>query len=242
LSGTPPCLSGLLIALSLMRLKGCFWLFILAFILFPGMNGSLHAQKVDSTRHFFPDPSIAMRAKPKLFFSFDTRRSFFSNSDVKISGIKIGLDFKKTMKFGLGLHWLNTPIYRTFYEPDSLGRPDTVVSQLGFGYLAFSSEYVYYRSKRWEFSTALYLGAGSMQFTNRPHTIRNFGLLEPDLNGQYKIFPWLGIGFGGGYRMMMMQDVKLRRSLNNPIYKFGIRLFIGELYKTIFKPEEVSWN
>lgn len=225
-----------------MRSKICLILCFTAFFCLRGLLSPLQAQKVDTVRHFFPDPSLAMHEKPKIYFGFDTRRSFFNNSDVKIAGLKIGLDFKKTIRFGISLHWLTTPIYRTFYEPDSLGLPDTLISQLGFGYFAFSSEYVYYRSKRWEFSTAMYLGAGNMQFTNRPLTFRKFGLVEPDLNGQYKIFPWLGIGFGGGYRVMMMQDKKLSKTLNNPIYKIGIRLFIGELYKTIFKPEEVSWN
>ncbi len=213
-------------------------------LLFAGFALSVAAQQDSAKTYpkvFFPPLKPAFQSNPRLFFGFDTRRSFINNADVKITGVKLGLDFKRTIKFGVGIHWLNTPIYRTFMVPDSLGQDKPMVSQLTFGYLSFNSEYVFFRSKRWEFTTSTYVGLGSMQFTNLPQTHRKFGLIEPDVNGQFKFFPWLGLGAGTGYRFMLMRDENVRSSLNNPIYKIGIRFFIGEAYNSIFHPERVSW-
>jgi hypothetical protein len=222
--------------------KGCLrWWLVLAFASLAMLG---HAQQ-DSVKTypkvFLPRLGHALGSKPKLFFGFDTRRSFINNADIKISGVKIGLDFKRTIKFGVGLHWLNSAIFRTFTVPDSLGNDQPVVSRLNFGYLSLNGEYIFFRSKRWEFTTSAYLGLGSMEFTNLPHTKRPLGLFEPDLNGQFKFFPWLGLGAGTGYRFMLVRNDNVRSSFNNPIYKIGVRFFVGELYKSIFHPEKVSW-
>lgn len=193
-------------------------------------------------KRFVKSLDDAFHTNPKLVLGFDTRRSFFSNTDVKITGIRAGLEFDHRVRFWLGLHFLNTPIYRAFHVSDSLGIPDTIHSKMNFGYLSFITEYVWLRTKRWEASVPLYIGFGNMSFTGfEAGTTKKFGLLELDVQGHYKFFSWIGLGGGVGYRWMLSRDDRLRRNFNNPVYIFKVKLFLGELYKSIFKPDEVNW-
>ncbi|MBI2967449.1 MAG: hypothetical protein HYY40_06520 [Bacteroidetes bacterium] len=171
----------------------------------------------------------ALRQKPKITVNLDTRNAFITNGRVKFTGIKAGLDFGKTIKFGAGYHFLQTPIYR-----------DTL--QFRVAYVALYGEYIFLKSKRWEFSLPVQLGAGnsSYEYTDNTTGLKNrinekmIVLYEPALAAQYKFFKWLGFGMGMGYRIMLVNNKAIDEKMTSPIYVFHLKVFPGVIIRGIF--------
>src|SRR5437763_12385180 len=66
----------------------------------------------------FPDDiATSLHQKPKLFFNFTGYTSYIKEDWATFSGIRAGLNFNNTVKFGLGVSHLNssvvTPIHIT---------------------------------------------------------------------------------------------------------------------------------
>lgn len=184
---------------------------------------------------------LALKSKPKISFRFDNRHSFVSTYKSKINAIKIGAEYAYVFRMGLGYNQLISTIERQEVLRND-GIPfDTVTSNLKLWFLTAYTEYVFFRTKRWEFSVPLQLGAGYSKFnyvfndekvTNRRHFIANY---EAGITGHYKLLPGLGVGAGIGYQLMLIDNPAINENFNTPIYSFKIKLFLGELYRLAFK-------
>ncbi len=89
------------------------------------------------------------------------------------------------------------------------------------------------------------MGIGLSQYDYRDedgkkHTIGQSGILlyEPALSGQYKITRWFGLGMGAGFRIMLINNKGISSRFNSPIYIFKIKVFFGEIYRSIFLKKE----
>ena len=56
----------------------------------------------------------SFHSKPKLDVKFDNRFSFIRDGDVKTIGIKIGLNFRRKFKVGLGINDMLVPVPSTY--------------------------------------------------------------------------------------------------------------------------------
>lgn len=195
--------------------------------------------------------------KWKFLFSFDSRSSSIRFSgdkyNAKLFGVKIGASYKEKHRFGWGVYWLQsdkTPIIvpdKYLVRTDSLGEKylDTVEHHVTFGYQTLFYEYVIYRKGRWEISAPVHLGFGVAEVNARngrgPDTLLGkFGsaLTSFAVDGHYKISPWLGVGAGFGYRLMLTHNKDISKALNAPYTIFKIKLFLGDLYRGMFKRKE----
>ncbi|MCW5918764.1 MAG: hypothetical protein KIS71_03175, partial [Bacteroidetes bacterium] len=59
-------------------------------------------------------------------------------------------------------------------------------------------------------------------------------LFEPAITGHYKLIRWVGIGFGVGYRVMLKNNKQLKDNLSSPIYILRLKIFVDEIYRTVF--------
>ena len=67
-----------------------------------------------------------------------------------------------------------------------------------------------------------------------PDTEKKFVLFyEPYSVGLYKPIPWIGVGFGVGYRLVFVGNNSLAENLNSPIYVFKVKLLAGVLYRRL---------
>lgn len=99
-----------------------------------------------------------------------------------------------------------------------------------------------FRSKRWEVSIPGYLGVGSSRFDVVDSLTRQgVGVSEIAVQGHFKVFNWVGIGAGVGYRYLFIPNNRIEENFNNFIYNFKIQVWPGVLYRKLFKQEN-KWD
>ncbi|MBI3500956.1 MAG: hypothetical protein HY063_04100 [Bacteroidetes bacterium] len=213
-----------------------FTLFTFHFSLFTS------AQVEDSIR-------VAFHSKPKLIGGINTKNTFINGFRSPIYTAYAGLDFNHTVRIGAGLSWLhlspyengrdNTPFYLTQTFSDTSGVHE-VHPELQFRYINLFFEYVYFKSKKWQFSVPLQIGIGGSSYqynyngkknSEDAHTIL---LYEPTVSGQYRIIKWFGVELDVGYRIMLVTNKNIKGKFDSPIYNAGIVIYWGELYRMVF--------
>lgn len=187
--------------------------------------------------------SYAMKTNPKLLFSLDSRRSFVRSTNVKFWGVRLGFDWSAMIHMGIGMYGLSSSTGLDWVNNDGDSIND---ARLNFGYVSFWFEYVWFHNKRWQLSTPLHLGAGEVSLSSsnfpflQPETKKSVIVTEFSVQAEYKIFWLVGLGAGAGYRYSLTSQEKLARFVNSPVYLFKVRIFLGEVYKRLFKKGEVD--
>lgn len=221
-----------------MPLIRCFKIILLT-LFFLMLNLSLFSQVTsndDENKLTFEDQyRKSFHTKPKLDVKFDNRFSFIRDNDVKTIGLKLGLSFRRKFKVGLGLNQMLLPIESTVTEGDT-----SIPVNLEYFYFSPYVEYVYFNSKRWEFSlsTQVGLGGASYQYTNlegekiklKESTILSY---EPAMLIDYKITRWFGIGTGVGYRLIYYKSAGIKEKFSSPEYVIKLKVYLGEIFRTI---------
>lgn len=172
--------------------------------------------------------------KPKFEFKFDSRFSFLRNTEVKTTGVKIGLSFNRKFNVGLGINQL---LIRS--ESELIEQNDTIPVNLNYSYFSPYFEYVYFRSKKWEFnlSTQFGIGEASYEFTNAEgkKSKKDKTVLfsyEPATLIDYKIVRWFGIGMGVGYRVILFKNGTLKENFSSPVYVVKLKVYLGAIVRT----------
>ena len=62
-------------------------------------------------------------------------------------------------------------------------------------------------------------------------------LYEPAITGQYKLTKWFGLGFGAGFRLMLVNNKAIDTKFNSPVYIFKVKVFFAELMRPVFKKD-----
>lgn len=195
---------------------------------------SSHAQLIDSIAQHF-------EVKPKFSARFDSRNSFVASQNAHIFGIKIGWEYNDAIKLGIGYNRLDSKISKPKYSlNDETMNFDTLESTLKFEYLSPFFEYVFFKTKRWEHAIPVQIGIGNSRYEYidkagivHYENYRPVVLYEPAMTTQFKIFPWIGLGAGVGYRLILVGNRQINENLNSPIYVFRVKVFLGDLYRGV---------
>lgn len=186
--------------------------------------------------------------KAKLLFAFDARRSYVLQNKVKFNGLKIGVELHEKHRVGLGFYGLQQPVSFTGQINRNEYPDATDTLFFNFSYWGAFYDYIWLRTKRWELTTPVHLGAGGLELRYRDTTGQNSA---PFIKGgsfvlgfggsvQFKIFRWFALGTGGGYRTMLTREENIKRPLNAPYYQFQVKILLGELYRMAFKRDELE--
>jgi hypothetical protein len=62
------------------------------------------------------------------------------------------------------------------------------------------------------------------------------------INAQYKVLKWVGLGAGIGYRFMLVSNPEIDTDFSSMVYSIRIKVFLGEIMKTIFPDADFSLN
>lgn len=190
------------------------------------------------TAQFEEEFKKCFKTKPKLDFKFDTRFSFITNSNVKTTGIKLGLSYDKKFKVGIGINNLLLEVKTEVTDENGRVYPD---AELSYGYFSPYIEYVFYTSKRWEFVLAAQLGLGGASYQyldtlqNKTIKIIESAVVsyEPAMLIDYKIVPWVGLGTGIGYRLVLYSEPGIAENFTSPEYVLKVKVYLGQIWKDI---------
>ncbi len=187
----------------------------------------------------------AEQEKVKFLFGFDSRRTIVDSKNTRIIGIRMGLQLKDPKhRVGIGFYNMQNDLKRINQQVDELNFTlDTL--RIAYGYFALFYERVWLHKEKYEISSPFVLGFGSVdrkyidqnnELNDLPKT--GISVLEVSLASHYKFKPWVGLGAGFGYNLVLSNKPTLSRAFNGPFYVFKIKLFLGELYRGIRKKKD----
>jgi hypothetical protein len=180
--------------------------------------------------------SNAIQNGGNFFVRFDSKNSFISNSQVRIWGMNLGMNYDNTVKFGGGLYNLMSPIEKN-YLVESNGIKDTILTNLQYTYFSVFAEYVFYETKHWEASLPVQIGIGGTSYSgyksDSTYLFHNKLILqyEATLTGHYRFLRYFALGGGVGYRIMLIDNKALGLQLTNPIYVVKFKIFLGDIFR-----------
>lgn len=208
-------------------------------IVFSGLLLSSGAQArtpppADSTRR----RAIPRLARTRFVVQYDSRYAILNYHFTTINGLKLGVEFKNRFRTGAAIYFLSTGVPTR--QPKPTNAAEDADAQLRFRYLAAYAGYVLLETPRWEISTNLQLGLGSVRVRYEATggdfdlTPRQFlGVVEPSLAAQLRVFRWSGVGTGVGWRQPVFVPVAIQKELNGPVFYLRANLFVGELLKVV---------
>jgi hypothetical protein len=182
------------------------------------------------------DSTFVPQAHRRAVFQFDQRFSLLNGKVVGINGIKGGIEWRGRWRAGLGFYRLSGGVPTRIPLPE--GMPAGTRDDVRFRYLVAYGEYVFIGNPRWELSTPLQLGAGSY-YTKyyfpdggiQRSSKRVLYVIEPSIAAHYRIFRWIGVGAGAGYRHIAFTGQEPKDQLSGVIFFGRAKLFLGDFIK-----------
>ncbi len=231
---------------SFLIISRIFFSLLFFFLSASSPENNCHSQVIDSI-------SNAFKKRPGLTGGFATKTTFINGFQSPIYTARLGLDFNSTIRLGGGFSLLrlsaykpgndNTPFYLDKIIIDTSGS-HWVHPKLQFMYVNIFIEYIYFKTRRWQFSIPIQFGIGGSSykynfngadFIDSKHSIL---LYEPAVSGHYKLTSWFGAGLDVGYRIMIINNKNIGSKFNSPVYDFKVILFWGALYNSVFKGKD----
>jgi len=176
------------------------------------------------------------KLKPDI--RFDARRTLFQRNWVAVGGIRLGVQYRRVHRLGIGFYFLNTRIFERNFSYDI---PAEVI-EYDFGYTSLYYERALYFDRKWEFGANVHLGGGRVRVLYQPDglneqvelEILNFNATEIAGYGSSSVFYWLGVGTGMGYRRIWGSNDSVTGAFSTPIFTATVQLKIGKLARSIF--------
>ena len=190
-------------------------------------------QLISGERVLFPYQN---KLKPDL--RLDARRTLFQQNWIAIGGLRLGVQYRRIHKLGLGFYFLNTRIFVSEFEYDI----DTDVVEYDFKYNAIYYDRTLFFNKRWDVGASLNLGGGDITARYQPEGTNYyvkvdeipFSVTELSLFGTYNILHWLGIGSSFGYRRIWARTPSVDKSFSSPIFAVSLQLRVTKLVRAFF--------
>ena len=181
---------------------------------------------------------VFLKSKPSIDARLESRYSFMNNSPTKVSGVRLGLSFRRKLRIGIGYSWLNTPVYDTEIIIDELGKPRIATNFFKFGYVCYYADFVFHKTKRWQLSVPIQVGTGAYwtQYEDGKKIIKSQKRLllfyEPGITIQYKITKWLGLGFDICARLALRNTNYVGNKLNSFVLAPKLLIWFDQIFYT----------
>lgn len=218
-----------------------------------------------STKSLAQDDSTSSK-RSSFYFALDVRRSIVRELPVRISGLKIGVTFKRNHSIGIGYYNMGRPILGglRISRPVEYDENKTLISKrdgsnfhlharikMEMAYASLFYEHRFFTHRKWNMDINGQFGFGNVYiyaydkatgrqlFNGKPK--KDFiKLVEGSVSVQYKIVEWLGLGAGVGYRYMIQPNDYISTTFNYPIWSLKFILFPGKLIP-VFKGRK-KWH
>lgn len=214
-----------------------------AFVLFLllAITGPLRAQSLDS---------VVVDDRPRAAFRFllnlDARNTEVFGQTVRFFGVRIGA-WKNKDIIALGLYGLDNPMVDSDVYLSDVGPKSTDV-RTSLSYAGLTYERVFIDDKRWQVSVPFMVGLGNIRveyldssLTYRPYARREVVPVELGVRGAYKLFFWLYIQGGVGYREVLTSDSRAKNNYSGLTWSYGVSLKLGNIYRYA-KGKVIEWR
>ncbi len=178
----------------------------------------------------FDSIRVSLTHKPKFYADFNTRNSFIANSRAQVRGILGGVTFNNNFTLALSYNWLITEFNTISPENDT--------SALKMRYVAPFVSYSFLEKKNLQLSVPVYFGFGQTLYENTKKEKTNAHFIftyEPSMKATYRVFKYVGISAGIGYRVLLIGNRFIDENFNSPTYTVGVKLFMGDIYSDVKK-------
>ena len=189
---------------------------------------------------------VFLRSKPNIDARLESRYSFINNNAVEVTGVRLGLSFKRKLRVGLGYSWLKSDIYETIFVPDDLGNIQSFHNNFKFGYVCLYADFVFHKTKRWQLSTPIQVGLGKYwtQYNNGFETIKSKKRLllfyEPGITIQYKMTRWCGLGLDVCVRLALRNTTYVTNRLNSFVLAPKILIWFNQLFFMVAPKSKIT--
>lgn len=203
----------------------------LTLFLFLVANVQLYAQSSTEKRHH----PFQGKIHSSGYGALSTQYSKFNGEDAIFTGAYGGWMINHKFMIGLGGYGLVTS-----HDGYAMNGETNTANKLKMGYGGLMLEYTFFEKKRIHVTTNLLVGAGAVVNASRSgspdingdtwHSDEESGfrVIQPSINIETDVTPWLRVAVGGGYRyitsvdMSGITDGKMSAPTANLSLKFGV--------------------
>ncbi len=159
--------------------------------------------------------------KWKFAFQLDNRFSSIRGKEITVFGLKVGLQYKKLTRFGVGSSFIVNPVYIDYFNKK---RNTEETNKISFWYFSVFNDWILFKNNKWEGFVTEQIGFGRPNFTKEINndivSDFNVNLYVNEISGQvnYKLTKWIGLGAGVGYRSLLNKKSVLNTTFDAPIY------------------------
>ncbi|MBL7931899.1 MAG: hypothetical protein JNL60_08355 [Bacteroidia bacterium] len=176
----------------------------------------------------------------------ESRLSFINHEVTSVTGVRLGLAFRRKLRLGIGVSWLKTPVKTDFYVTNSFGKTDTVTKYMKFYYFCYYADFVFYKTKHWQLSVPIQVGTGRSWFQEKSTYVLSSQpkyyllLYEPGITVQYKVTKWAGVGADVAYRFVLRTPKRPENNLNSFCLSFKILFWFDQLFFEVFPKSPIT--
>ena len=177
--------------------------------------------------------------KWKFDASFDGRNSFSQGSTVRVGGLRVGMEYLRVHRFGIGFYDLSAEVRQEVYtSPDTSFSP----ASLTLAYRSIYYERVLLLDRKWELSATAHLAAGDIIVNS---TSRFTGLFEEyerlevnpvelSASAYHHLSWWLSAGLGVGHRWMLNTPDEIVPLYNSTVFLAKVKIRVGKAIRAIW--------
>jgi hypothetical protein len=196
---------------------------------------------------FLDSLNIVFKSKSIIDARLESRYSFIRNTLISVTGVRLGVAYKRKLRIGGGISWLKTNRDYSFYSKNSNGELIETKKYLKFAYLCYYIDFVYYRTKRWQLSVPIQAGTGLAWFQKEKAYSLNNGdrknfilLYEPGITVQFKAFRYLGVGGDAAFRFLLNRSKKIGEQLNSPTLSIKVLFWPDQLFYVVAPKSKIT--
>ena len=189
---------------------------------------------------------ILLNSQPSIDARLESRYSFLNHSATEVSGIRLGLSFKRKLRAGIGYSWLDTPVSDKKLIRDAYGISRVTDDYLKFGYVCAYADFVFHKTQRWQLSVPIQLGIGSYwtQYNNGLKIIesrkRLLLIYEPGITIQFKITRWCGLGMDVCGRLALRNTKYVGEKLNSFVLAPKFLIWFDQIFYIIAPKSKIT--
>ncbi|MBI1288104.1 MAG: hypothetical protein GC178_11080 [Flavobacteriales bacterium] len=178
----------------------------------------------------------------------DNHYTAFFGQTANFWGLKIGLELFQNYRMGFGGYYMPKKVAMAPLITNS----DTTYQKFRMHYYTTFMEWIFIRNFRWELALPVSAGYGRAEVERwvpgrtrdvMGHWVKGKDVNEfvatVSVNAHYKIFSWVGIGVGIGWRQILSPNQQIQHDFSGGILSYKIKLFPHHLYRALFHKEKI---
>lgn len=197
-------------------------------ITLPNIAKAQFGHMLDSIKYY-------MQFKPTLIAKFDGKNTFVSGRGVPIKGFELGITYKNKISYMAGIYFLGKPFYSKSTLYQGTIREITYDTRIRIFYGSLIAEYSILKNHKWTINMPFQIGIGSARkifYENKAFIMSKQSTIFPvelSFTGNYRIWKFVGLSGGLGYRRAFGANNIKDEDFNGIIYNLGIKIWLDSL-------------